>query len=181
MSHFKLIPMILALFTSLAMLLFPLGCDLGANKDDSKSKISALSALLTFRSAPVLECTLDTDCPAGKACIGKTCVVPECMVTADCHDNKVCADHTCVQRPISHCEEVGGYCESASGECAETYIMWTPCGCPGGNDGACCYPSDSCTAIGGTCMDVLDTCPAGSESAGPLNCGLNTQCCIPLD
>ena len=93
--------------TASGMLL--INCDLSINKNDNKSRI--LELLPLSGPAPVNECNRDSDCL----------------------DNKVCTDHKCVQRPMSHCENLGGYCDSAFGECAETYIMWTCLGCPGGN------------------------------------------------
>jgi hypothetical protein len=82
------------------------------------------------------------------------------------------------------CETVGGYCESSMGICGDNHVMWTSYGCPkvDGNAGACCLPTTSCAAVGGTCTPAVDGCASSSYPTGPMDCpgGDSDRCCIPL-
>ena len=49
---------------------------------------------------PVIECTVDTDCPEGQTCVNGECVpdpAPECTVDTDCPKGYVCLNGKCVK------------------------------------------------------------------------------------
>jgi hypothetical protein len=85
---------------------------------------------------------------------------------------------------LSKCVAMGGYCNSSTTFCSNDYVGAVKYGCPdvGAETRNCCVPTTSCGAIGGVCMNWLDTCPSGSPGGtGPMDCpnGDLDQCCLP--